>query len=175
MAAFRKQQQTDASFDQDLKRRKAKERKEDLRKEHGKTYLFHLDMVDSATKSSIDELNGLLTKMGVHFELSDQHFQGYEYHYLEITVREENVRNIQTRHAGRTQNPVLFRDTATGRETRATVNKVEQLIATNGAMGAAAILGMSKAGMYRRLGRARAAGIPCDRSCEPLGEEDIQF
>lgn len=175
MTASSGDHRADQAFDRDLRRRRARERKEDLRKERGKTYLFHLGMVDGATHTAVAELNEILEGVGVRFELSDQSFQSYDYNYLEITVREENVRNIQTRHAGRPENPVLYIDPETGVETHATVHKVEGLIAREGAVGAAAVLGMSKAGMYRRLGRSRIAARRCDRSDEPLDAEDIRF
>lgn len=175
MADSRREQQDNDAFERGLKRRKARERKEDLQRERGKTYLFHLGMVDDATRASVEELNEILRKVGVVFELSDQRFQSYEYNYLEVTVREENVRNISTRYAGRPQNQILYVDPESGQETHATVRKVEQLIAREGAIGAARILGMSKAGMYRRLGRSRDAARPCDRSDEPLGADDIAF
>lgn len=175
MAGSRRDQQDNTAFERSLKRRKARERKEDLQRERGKTYLFHLGMVDDTTATSITELNEILRKVGVEFELSEQSFQSYEYHYLEVTVREENVRNISTRHAGRPENKVIYTDPETGQETLATIRKVEALIAAHGAIGAAEILGMSKAGMYRRLGRSRDAARPCDRSDEPLGEDDLQF
>lgn len=175
MAGARREQQANDEFERSLRRRKARERKEDLARERGKTYLFHIDMVDDTARASALELNEILGKVGVRFELSEQRFQSYEYNYLEITVREENVRNIRTRHAGRPQNPVLYIDPQSGQETYATIGKVEQLIENTGAIGAARILGMSKAGMYRRLGRSRAAAIPCDLSDEPLGNEDMKF
>lgn len=175
MADSRIEQENTKAYAQDLKRRKARERKEDLERERGKAYLFHLGMVDASTRASVAELNKILEKVGVRFELSDQSFQSYEFNYLEVTVREENVRNISTRYAGRPQNPVLYVDPDTGRETHATVHKVEALIASKGANPAAGILGMSKAGMYRRLGRSRNAAIPCDRSDEPLDENDLRY
>lgn len=175
MAGSRRDQEENNAFERDLRRRKARERKEDLARERGKSYLFHLGMVDASTRASVEELNEILAKVGVRFELSDQQFQSYEFNYLEVTVRAENVRNISTRHAGRPENKVIYTDPITGQETNATVNKVEQLITQRGAIGAAQILGMSKAGMYRRLGRSRLAARPCDRSDEPMGEDDIRF
>lgn len=175
MAGSERNHQDNSAFERDLRKRKARERKEDLQRERGKTYLFHLGMVDDSARDAVKELNEILTKVGVHFELSDQSFQSYEYNYLEVTVREENVRNISTRHAGRPENKVIYTDPETGQETHATVHKVEALIAREGAIGAAEILGMSKAGMYRRLGRSRDVARPCDRSDEPLGTDDIAF
>lgn len=175
MAGSHREQEENNAFERSLRRRKARERKEDLQRERGKTYLFHLGMVDDATRASVEELNEILRKVGVRFELSDQNFQSYEFNYLEVTVREENVRNISTRYAGRPQNPILYTDPETGLETHATIQKVESLIASKGAIGAAQILGMSKAGMYRRLGRSRDAARPCERGDEPLSAEDLQF
>lgn len=175
MAGSEQNRPDNMDYDRERRKRKARERKEDLRRERGTTYLFHLGMVDDATRTAVTELNEILTKVGVHFELSDQRFQSYDFNYLEVTVREENVRNIRTRHAGRPQNPVLYIDPETGSETHATVHKVEALIASMGAIPAAQILGMSKAGMYRRLGRSRDVARPCDRSDEPLGTDDIAF
>lgn len=175
MAISRREQQAQNAFEQELRRRKARERKEDLKREHGKTYLFHLGMVDGTTRESVEELNKVLRKVGVHFELSEQNFQSYDFHYLEVTVREENVRNISTRYAGRPQNPILYIDPQTGQETHATLCKVELLIRAHGAVKAAEILGMSKAGMYRRLGRSREAAQPCDLSDAPLSAVDMKF
>lgn len=175
MTNSRRLQQENNEFERQLRRRQAAERRDDLARERGKTYLFHLGMTDGGTKESVEELNEILGPVGVHLELSDQSFQSMDFRYLEITVRKENVRNIRTRHAGRPENTVIYQDPETGLDTYATINKVEALIDAHGAIGAAAILGMSKAGMYRRLGRSRDAARPCDPSDQPVGENDIKF
>lgn len=175
MTNSRKAQQENAAFERQLRRRQADERREDLRRERGKTYLFHLGVTDGATKTSVEELNEILEAVGVHLELSEQHFQSYDYNYLEITVREKNVHNIRTRHAGRPENMVIYEDPQSGRDTYATVERVEALITEHGAIGAARILGMSKAGMYRRLSRSKEAARPCDSVDEPLSANDCKF
>ncbi len=162
-------------FQRRLKERRKMDRKEDLSRERGSSVLFNLGLVDSDTRANVEQLNKALEKLGVSFDLSQQNFQGYELNYLEVNIKSKNLENISTRYAGRTREMVIFKDLETGLDTYATVGKVRALIKELGADPAAKHLGMSKAGMYRRLKHAEEAAKPCDPSDEPMGEGDFKF
>ena len=136
-------------FDKAQKRRISEERKELLRSEYGRNFLFYLDNDDDSNRYAVEELNRLLGGVGVRFSLSRVEEEGYTLHYLKINVRENNVKNIRTRYAGRTRNEIFL--TLDGKESPVTVNMVKSLIDGQGAENAARTLGMSKAGMYKRL------------------------
>lgn len=161
-------------FSRQQKKERARERREILDAEHGSTYSFRLSGIEPEDAAAVERLNEICRGVGVTFELSESKFGGFTLATLRVNLKENNVRSIRTRFAGRDMKEVRFPDDD-GVMHPATVEKVETLIRRDGAQKTAERLGMSKSGMYKRLKSAREAGRPAGEDEEPCSERDLSF
>jgi hypothetical protein len=158
---------------EEIRKRRAAERKELLTKERGLACCFLLSE-DPAypvedQERDVARIAKELSGTGVTLELTKTD-RG---RILKLTVRENNLKNLKTRHAGRPLEDIWYQ-TDEGEE-KATVKKVRGLITAYGAIGAAKVLGLSKAGMYKRLSTAEQTKRPCMPSDHPIGNDDLRF
>ena len=147
------------------KKARAEERKRILEAERGRSSLFFLAEPDERELRSVKEINALLEGTGVELSIVTQQEGDYRLDFLKITIRENNLANIRTRSAGRLRQDILVDDGNI--KVPATTAAVRKLIHELGPEKAAEKIGMSRAGMYKRLKASEKRGLEAGDS-DPL-------
>ena len=118
-------------------------------------------------------LNEMLSDLGVSFRLAGNPQDPDSAYYLRIEVKRNSLEYRKKRDAGRKRMSLYYEKD--GRSVPATLHGVEALMKEHGADDAARMLGISRAGLYKRLKLARLEKRPCFPGDEPLDPEDVRF
>ena len=163
------------NIDKKIKKNLSAERRRRAENSSFDKCFFSLKNVDDNSYDMVEKLNRLFGPIGAEFKIEHRELSDdISSDSLVVFFRPEQVKYKTKRAAGRKRSYVSYEED--GITYRATVNRIRQLIAKYGAVRAAAMIGMNKSGMYKRLRKAMDSGIRLqagDR--DALGEDDILF
>lgn len=163
------------NIDKKIKKNLSAERRRRAENSSSDKCFFCLRSVDENSYDMVDKLNRLFGPIGAEFRIEHRELSGdSSSDALVVFFRPEQVRYKTKRAAGRKRSYITYEEE--GVIYRATVNRVRDLINRYGSVSAAEMIGMNKSGMYKRLKKAKEAGLKLpvgDR--DALGDEDILF
>ena len=164
-----------SDIDKKIKKKLSQERRQRVENSSFDKCFFTLKNVDDNSHEMVDKLNRVLGVTGAEFKIvHSESTQGFSVDTLVVSYRPEQVKYRTKRDAGRRKSYISYEED--GVTYRATVNRVRQLIRKHGAVEAAAMIGMNKSGMYKRLKAATETGVKLpENDKNAFGKEDILF